>query len=88
MPVEVMIEDGRWRAVGIEALADRAAEAALLHLGLVPGDWEISVLACDDARIATLNAEFRGSFGRERGRHALAAGTGRGWLSWRCCNNL
>jgi probable rRNA maturation factor len=60
MPVEVMIEDGRWQAVGLDALAERAAEAALAHLGLAPGDWEISVLACDDARIAALNAEFRG----------------------------
>jgi probable rRNA maturation factor len=60
MPVEVMIEDDRWRAAGLEPLAARAAEATLAHLGLVPGDWEISLLACDDTRIATLNAEFRG----------------------------
>lgn len=58
--VECVIEDDRWREAGIEALADRAGAAALRHLGLDPEEWEISLLACDDARIATLNADFRG----------------------------
>ncbi|MFU8835042.1 rRNA maturation RNase YbeY [Roseovarius autotrophicus] len=60
MPVEVMIEDDRWGVVGIAALADRAADVTLAHLGLASAAWEISLLACDDARIATLNADFRG----------------------------
>lgn len=60
MLTEVIIEDDRWQAVGLEDLAERAAEAALVHLGLRPDDWDISVLACDDARIAALNADFRG----------------------------
>lgn len=60
MPVEVMIEDARWQAAGLEALAGRAADATLAHLGLDPAAWEISLLACDDARIAALNADFRG----------------------------
>ena len=60
MPVEVMIEDARWQAAGLEALAARAATATLTHLGLDPEAWEISLLACNDARIAALNADFRG----------------------------
>lgn len=60
MTVEVVIEDDRWAAAGLEALAARAAEAALGHLGLAPDDWEIALLACDDAEIARLNADFRG----------------------------
>ncbi|MET4101388.1 putative rRNA maturation factor [Roseovarius sp. MBR-78] len=60
MPVEVMIEDARWQAAGLEALAARAAAATLAHLGLDPDAWEASLLACDDARIAVLNADFRG----------------------------
>lgn len=60
MPVEVVIEDDRWRAAGLEGLAGRAADVTLRHLGLDPGMREISLLACDDARIAALNAEFRG----------------------------
>src|SRR6056297_1723065 len=59
MLTEVMIEDDRWQAAGLAALAERAAEITLLHLGLAPGDWEISILGCDDARIVALNGDFR-----------------------------
>ena len=60
MPVEVIVEDARWQAAGLEALAARAAQAALAHLGLDPEAWEIGLLACDDSRIKALNADFRG----------------------------
>lgn len=59
MLTEVRIDDDRWQAVGLAGLAERAAAATLVHLGLAPDDWEISVLGCDDARIAVLNGEFR-----------------------------
>jgi probable rRNA maturation factor len=59
MLTDTLIEDPRWQEAGLEALAETAAAATLAHLGLTPQDWEIAVLACDDARIATLNAEFR-----------------------------
>jgi probable rRNA maturation factor len=60
MITDTLIEDARWQETGLQALAETAAQATLAHLGLNPADWEIAVLACDDARIATLNAEFRG----------------------------
>ena len=60
MTVDIVIEDDRWEAAGLEALAARAAAATLAHLGLDPDAWEIALLACDDARIAELNAGFRG----------------------------
>jgi probable rRNA maturation factor len=60
MPVEVIVEEPRWQAEGLEALAGRAASAALAHLGLDPDLWEISLLACDDSRIMALNGDFRG----------------------------
>lgn len=60
MTVDVVIEDARWEAQGLEALSARASDAALAHLGLDPGVWQIAVLGCDDARIAALNADFRG----------------------------
>ncbi|MEL6209273.1 MAG: rRNA maturation RNase YbeY [Pseudomonadota bacterium] len=60
MATEVLIEDERWAAAELPALATRASDAALRGAGLTPEAWEISVLACDDARIATLNTEFRG----------------------------
>lgn len=60
MSLEVVIEDARWAEAGIEALGERAVEATLAHLGLAPGEWEVVLLACDDGRIAALNAGFRG----------------------------
>ena len=57
---DVMIEDRRWRALGLEALAERAARMTLEHLGMSPAGFEISILACNDARIAALNEDFRG----------------------------
>lgn len=57
---ETLIEDDRWQAVGLPALAESAARVTLAHLGLDPQVFGISVLGCDDARIATLNADFRG----------------------------
>ncbi len=60
MLTDTIIEDERWNAVGLAALAERAARAALADLGHDPAAYEISVLGCDDARIAVLNAEFRG----------------------------
>ena len=60
MPIEVIVEDDRWGAVDLDRLAARAGHAALAHAGLDPDAWELCVLACDDSRIATLNADFRG----------------------------
>lgn len=58
--IETICEDARWQSLGLQELAARADAATLTHLGLDPAEWEIALLACDDARIATLNAEFRG----------------------------
>ena len=57
--IDVVIEDARWAELDLESLAERASDATLAHLGLTPDDWESCVMACDDARIAALNAEFR-----------------------------
>ena len=62
MLVDVVFEDSRWEAAGLSGLAEAAAQAVIAHLQLVPpfGDgFEISLLACDDARIADLNRDFR-----------------------------
>ncbi len=58
MEIEINIEDARWAGAGIAALAETACGATLAHLEL-GDDWVISILACDDARIAALNASFR-----------------------------
>ena len=59
MLTEVLVEDDRWHAIDLAELSERAAVAALAHLGLDPDGWEISVLGCDDARISVLNGDFR-----------------------------
>ncbi|WP_019955451.1 rRNA maturation RNase YbeY [Yoonia vestfoldensis] len=60
MTVDVVVEDARWAAIDIDVLAQRASDAVLDRLGLEPSVFEIAVLACDDTRIAALNADFRG----------------------------
>ncbi len=59
MTTDVIAEDPRWRGTGIESLASRAVEATLAHLDLDPDGWNVTVLACDAARTAALNARFR-----------------------------
>ena len=59
-PVETVIEADAWQGVGLDGIARGAVAAALLHLDLDPGAWDVSVLGCDDARIAELNGAFRG----------------------------
>ena len=59
MLTDTIIEDDRWTAANLSALAETAARAALSHLSLDPDDFEIAILACDDVHIATLNADFR-----------------------------
>jgi probable rRNA maturation factor len=58
--VETVIEDPRWQAFGLGPLAERAAKAALTGAGLPPDGFQIGLMGCDDARIASLNADFRG----------------------------
>jgi probable rRNA maturation factor len=63
--VDIVFEDPRWEEFGLQMLADRAARATFAGLGFGAKDaefegHEISCLACDDARIAVLNEDFRG----------------------------
>lgn len=60
MAVDVVIEDKSWRSAGLVPLASMGVDATLSHLGLSPEDWEVVVMGCNDARIADLNADFRG----------------------------
>jgi probable rRNA maturation factor len=61
--VGLSVEDARWETIGIGALADAAARAALAEAGVAAGGAEIGLLAADDARIAELNARWRGRAG-------------------------
>jgi probable rRNA maturation factor len=57
---DIVIEDPRWEAAGLDDIAEAAAANALQFLGFSIDGYEIAVLACNDDRIAELNAEFRG----------------------------
>ena len=58
--VDVVIEDARWEAFGLTALAARACAATMAHLRLGRDGYSVVLLGCDDARIAALNSDFRG----------------------------
>lgn len=60
MLTDCMIEDKRWAALGLEDIVQAAVSATLTELGYAAAGFEVSVLACNDTRIATLNADFRG----------------------------
>lgn len=60
MTIDCLNEDPRWDALDLEALALTASDATLAELGLEPSVWEISLMGCDNDRIAALNANFRG----------------------------
>ena len=57
--LDVIEEDPRWAGLDLDTLCPRAMRATLAHLSLDADTAEVTVLACDDAHIATLNADFR-----------------------------
>lgn len=57
--IEISIEDKGWESIDLSKIATASLSAVFDHLNL-PQIYEISVLACDDTRIAELNTEFRG----------------------------
>jgi probable rRNA maturation factor len=60
MEIDLLIEFSDWDALDLEALAEAALEASLVELDIRSRCFSLSLMACDDARIAALNAEFRG----------------------------
>jgi probable rRNA maturation factor len=59
--LDIMIEGGGWdRLDDVQALAARAAEAALAVTYEASGDYEASVMLTDDAHIQELNRTWRG----------------------------
>ncbi|MEL6475791.1 MAG: rRNA maturation RNase YbeY [Pseudomonadota bacterium] len=58
--IDIVVEEPGWSALPLAECAETAALLALEAQGLAPEGFEISLLACDDTRIAELNTEFRG----------------------------
>lgn len=61
MPVELIVEEPAWLAVlpDLERVVAAAAALAISEISLPPDSFSVSVLACDDTRIAELNSDFR-----------------------------
>ena len=57
--VDIVVEDKRWLAVDLQAIADQAVAGVLDRLQIDGEDVEVAILACGDARITELNADFR-----------------------------
>ncbi len=59
MIIDLIIEDPRWSTLDLEQISNSVLDACLAHLGLDATNAEISVLACNDAKITQLNTDFR-----------------------------
>lgn len=59
MEIDILVEDARWEVLDLATLAGSAFDATFAHLECAQDSVSISVLGCDDARIAELNAQFR-----------------------------
>lgn len=60
MHIDIDIVDARWNdALDLEAISGVALRTICKRLELDADDCEVSILACDDARIKELNADFR-----------------------------
>jgi probable rRNA maturation factor len=57
--VDIILEDPRWKAVGLSVLAEKAARATFAGLGLPAQGLTLCVMGCDDRRITELNTAFR-----------------------------
>ncbi len=58
-PIEVLVEDCRWKEIDLQQLATRALLAVCAELGRETSIPGFTVMASDDARIAELNRIFR-----------------------------
>lgn len=58
--IDVICEDPRWEEAQLEPLAQQAVLAVFAELGMATAGFTLCVMGCDDARIAALNADFRG----------------------------
>ena len=60
--IDLLFEDVRWQGGKLAPLAQTAVDAVADVLG-IPEGYEVSILACDDAKIAILNEDFRDKAG-------------------------
>ncbi len=56
--LDILYEDDRWKTLSFAPLAQAAVDCVAQVLA-VPDGYELSILACDDPKIAILNEDFR-----------------------------
>ena len=56
--LDILYEDPRWKELPFAPLAQAAVDAVAAALS-IPKGYEISILTCDDPKIAILNEDFR-----------------------------
>lgn len=59
MQIDILLEDKRWNEITFFEISEAAVTATCAHQGLMAAQVEVSLLACDDAKIAELNRDFR-----------------------------
>ncbi|MEO9651440.1 MAG: rRNA maturation RNase YbeY [Roseobacter sp.] len=59
MPIETVVESGDWSEALLGDWVESASTATLQYVGIDPANCTMTVMGCDDARIALLNADFR-----------------------------
>jgi probable rRNA maturation factor len=57
--IDVVVEEPLWQSIDLNMIATKSFAAISAGLPLYGGPYELSILACNDARIAELNGEFR-----------------------------
>ncbi|WP_299874001.1 rRNA maturation RNase YbeY [uncultured Sulfitobacter sp.] len=57
--LDIVVETSAWESIDLEPLAATACETTLRFLALPPDLCDVTILACDDAAIAALNATHR-----------------------------
>ena len=60
MAVDIVIEDSRWKTLGLKQIANQAFFETLFLLDLHHKSFACCVLACDNKQIKQLNKKFRG----------------------------
>ncbi|MBC6443636.1 MAG: rRNA maturation RNase YbeY [Rhodobacteraceae bacterium] len=56
--IDILIKDDRWQEVGLKNLCCNAFAAVFKNQKISGKGYSLSVLACDDAKVARLNEEF------------------------------
>ena len=59
MPIEIIIDHQAWENEGLDPVAIQIFNNVMGYFGYDPERFEVSLLACDDSRISSLNQMFR-----------------------------